>query len=58
MAKSTVHFSSFPRTAPPPEFVTSIVGVLQSHEREIATLSRLRTRCTGTRAFRFRMALP
>ncbi len=37
MAKSTVRFSSFPRTAPPPEYVTSIVGVFQSREGEIAT---------------------
>lgn len=34
---STVRFSSFPRTEPPPEFIRAIVQVFRSHENEIST---------------------
>src|SRR5689334_9200693 len=34
---STIRFTSFPRTEPPPHFIERIVGVFQTHESEIAT---------------------
>ena len=35
--KSTIRFTSFPRTEPPPEFVGSIVDVFKKHEATIGT---------------------
>jgi len=35
--KSTIRFSSFPRTEPPPDFVPEIVEVFRQHEAAIAT---------------------
>lgn len=40
MKKTTIRFSSFPRTASPPEFIADVVNVFQSHESEIATERR------------------
>ena len=37
MAESTIRFMSFPRTEPPPSFVTDIVAAFRMHESEIAT---------------------
>src|SRR5918994_1037541 len=37
MEKSTVRFSTFPRTEPPPGFVEDVVAVFRQHEKEIAT---------------------
>ncbi len=37
MTASTVRFSTFPRTEPPPGFVEDVVGVFRQHEQEIAT---------------------
>jgi hypothetical protein len=37
MKDSTVRFSTFPRTEPPPSFVEDLVGVFSQHENEIAT---------------------
>ncbi len=34
---TTVRFTSFPRTTPPPAFVPRIVGVFQQHEKLIST---------------------
>lgn len=39
MAKSTVRFSSFPRTEPPPSYIESIVEAFRSHESEVATVA-------------------
>lgn len=36
-AKSGIHFTSFPKTQPPPEFVPEIVSVFRAHEPEIST---------------------
>lgn len=38
MGDSTVRFTSFPRTKPPPHFVPSIVSVFLTHERSISTV--------------------
>jgi hypothetical protein len=37
MSKSTIRFSTFPRTEAPPIFIPSIVEVFRAHETEIAT---------------------
>lgn len=37
---STIHFSTFPRTELPPEFVYPLAKVFQSHETEISTINR------------------
>lgn len=37
MVDSTIKFTSFPRTEPPPNFVHDIVAAFRSHESEIAT---------------------
>jgi len=37
---TTIHFSSFPKTEPPPLFASSIADVFTRHEQEIATLLR------------------
>ncbi len=37
MKTSTIRFSTFPRTEPPPAFVEGVVGVFRQHESEIAT---------------------
>ncbi len=37
MTASTVRFSTFPRTEPPPGFVEDVVGMFRQHEGEIAT---------------------
>jgi hypothetical protein len=37
MTSSTIRFSTFPRTEPPPSFVEGIVAVFRQHESEIAT---------------------
>ena len=37
MPETTIHFTSFPRTEPPPSFVAEIVGVFRAHEQAIAT---------------------
>jgi hypothetical protein len=34
----TIRFSTFPRTEPPPPWVTEVVGVFQEHLSEISTL--------------------
>lgn len=39
MTKSTVRFSTFPQTEPPPLFVSDIVSVFAAHEPHIATLA-------------------
>jgi hypothetical protein len=36
--QTTVRFTSFPRTKPPPTFVPSIVGVFEAHEPTICTM--------------------
>lgn len=42
MARSTIRFTSFPRTTPPPSFVDAIVGAFKDHEKEISTKGRER----------------
>jgi hypothetical protein len=37
VAKSTIRFSSFPRTAPPPTWAGDVVRVFEAHEARIAT---------------------
>jgi len=37
MSDSTIRFSTFPRTEPPPGFVEDVVAVFRQFEREIAT---------------------
>ncbi len=37
MKTSTIRFSTFPRTEPPPGFVEDVVAVFRQHESEIAT---------------------
>jgi hypothetical protein len=37
MTASTIRFSTFPRTEPPPAFVEDVVTVFRQHEGEIAT---------------------
>lgn len=37
MAKSSIRFSTFPRTEPPAAFVPDIVGTFRAHEREISS---------------------
>jgi hypothetical protein len=37
MNKSTIRFSNFPRTEPPPSFVEDVVAVFRQHEGAIAT---------------------
>lgn len=37
MSISTIRFSTFPRTEPPPGFVEDVVTVFRQHENEIAT---------------------
>ena len=39
MAKSSIRFSTFPQTEPPPAFVPEIVSVFEKHEPYIATLT-------------------
>ena len=39
MAKTTIRFSSFPRTEPPPSFATELARVFESHERAISTVA-------------------
>ncbi len=34
---SSIRFSTFPRTEPPPSFVEGVVAVFRRHEAEIAT---------------------
>jgi hypothetical protein len=34
---STIRFSTFPRTEPPPDFVEEVIAVFRRHEKEIAT---------------------
>lgn len=36
MAKTTIRFTSFPRTEPPPQFIPAIVDVFRKHEEDIA----------------------
>ena len=36
---STIRFSTYPRTEPPPGFVENVVGVFRKHEKEIATVT-------------------
>jgi hypothetical protein len=36
MSDSTIRFSTFPRTEPPPDFVEDVIAVFRSHESEIA----------------------
>jgi hypothetical protein len=38
MDDPTVRFTSFPRTKPPPHFISSIVSVFLAHERSISTV--------------------
>jgi hypothetical protein len=37
MAKSTIRFSTFPRTEPPPDFVPKLVELFKVHESAIST---------------------
>src|SRR5688500_18677700 len=37
MTVSTVRFSTYPRTEPPPALVEDVVAVFRQHEQEIAT---------------------
>lgn len=39
MPKSTIRFTSFPQTEPPPSFCADVVAVFIAHEAEIATVS-------------------
>ena len=39
MEKTTIRFSTFPRTEPPASFVPKLVGVFKLHEPEISTQS-------------------
>lgn len=36
---STVRFSTFPRTNPPPQFIAGVVGVFKQHEPTISTIA-------------------
>lgn len=40
MAKTTIRFSTFPRTAPPQDFVRSVVTAFVAHEDAIGTAKR------------------
>ncbi len=40
MARSSIRFSTFPRTAGPPEFVAKVVKIFENHEGNIATTKR------------------
>lgn len=35
---TTIRYSTFPRTEPPPDFAAQLVGVFQSHEKDISTV--------------------
>ena len=37
MSDSTIRFSTYPRTEPPPGFVDDVMAVFRQHEKEIAT---------------------
>jgi hypothetical protein len=37
MNASTIRFSTFPRTEPPPDFVDELISVFRTHEHDIAT---------------------
>lgn len=39
MAHSSIRFSTFPQTEPPPAFVPDIVSIFEAHESRIATLT-------------------
>jgi hypothetical protein len=39
MAKSSIRFSTFPQTEPPPAFVPEVVSIFEAHEPYIATLT-------------------
>ncbi|MDT7602399.1 MAG: hypothetical protein QOF61_396 [Acidobacteriota bacterium] len=39
MARSSIRFSTFPQTEPPPAFTSELVSVFEAHEPLIATLS-------------------
>ena len=38
MRKSSIRYSSFPRTEPPPEFASELVDVFKTHEDAISTI--------------------
>lgn len=40
MAATTIRYSTFPRTVPPPEFVRPVVSAFVAHEDEIGTAQR------------------
>jgi hypothetical protein len=39
MAKSSIRFSTFPQTEPPPAFMLDVISVFEAHEPFIATLN-------------------
>ena len=39
MSSSTIKYTAFPQTKPPPEFTPELLQIFQIHEAEIATLS-------------------
>lgn len=38
MVKTSIRYSSFPKTEPPPQFASDIAGVFQRHEPSISTI--------------------
>jgi hypothetical protein len=36
-SKSTIRFTSFPRTEPPPEFIPKVIGAFRAFEAEMGT---------------------
>jgi hypothetical protein len=39
MSPSTLRFTSFPRTKPPPSFIAELIGVFRKHEADISTIT-------------------
>jgi hypothetical protein len=39
MQNTSIRFSTFPQTEPPPFFVSELVGIFQAHEAQITTLN-------------------
>jgi len=40
ISMTAIRFTAFPRTQPPPEFATSLIGVFQNHSKAIGTLDK------------------
>lgn len=38
MAGSTIHYSNYPRTEAPPEFISQVIAIFKKHEEDISTI--------------------